>query len=248
MSEAILSLPPPPADHRIPYGPHPSQFGDLRLPQGPGPHPVVIALHGGFWRARYDLEHLGHLCAAFAAEGFAVWSLEYRRIGEEGGGWPGTGEDVLAGALHLERIAEQFRLDVSRVVAVGHSAGGQLALWLAAQRQLSLRGVVGLAAVSDLRKADELKLSRGVVRELLRDDADFAHASPIELLPLSVPQVLLHGTHDEDVPFELSVGYVEAAGERARLIRLEGSGHYEPIDPGSAVWPEVLGAVRTLID
>src|SRR5262245_60200302 len=140
------------------------QFGELRLPGGDGPHPVVIAIHGGFWKAAYGLDHIGPVCEALAGAGVATWNLEYRRIGNPGGGWPGTLEDVALGAGHLREIAGEHRLDLKRVVVVGHSAGGHLALWLAGRgrsRDMPLRGVVSLAGVADLRLAWELRLSNG---------------------------------------------------------------------------------------
>jgi acetyl esterase/lipase len=132
-SQDILTLPPPKADTRISYGDDPVQFVDLRVPKGKGPHPVVIFIHGGYWRAEYDLTHTGHLCAALAAAGFATWNMEYRRVGQPGGGYPGTMDDVRSGALLLKKTAPEHDLDLSHVVIAGHSAGGQLALWLAAQ-------------------------------------------------------------------------------------------------------------------
>jgi acetyl esterase/lipase len=255
MSTPILDLAPPPADARIAYGAAPQQFGDLRVPKGAGPHPVVIVIHGGFWRAAYSLDHIGHLCAALTRAGFATWSLEYRRIGDPGGGWPGTGEDVVSGAVYLRKLAERYPLDLSRVVVAGHSAGGHLALWLAAQHKISLRGVVSLAGVADLRRAWELGLSDGVVGELLGGSPEqvperYKQASPIELVPLGVPQRSLHGTRDDTVPIEIGWRYQKAAaaaGDDARLIELPGAGHFELIDPRSREWAAVERAIRELL-
>src|SRR5215831_12973469 len=130
-SDDILTLPPPPADTRISYGTDPNQFADLRLPKTKGLFSVVMNIHGGFWRAKYDLSHAGHLCAALTSKGLATWNLEYRRVGNAGGGWPGTFEDLLLGVKFLESIAWKYRLDLKRMVVLGHSAGGQLALCLA---------------------------------------------------------------------------------------------------------------------
>jgi acetyl esterase/lipase len=267
MSEDILELPAPKADARISYGQDPNQVGDLRLPAGAGPHLTVLVIHGGYWRARYDLEHIGHLCAALTREGLATWSLEYRRLGQPGGGWPGTFQDVAAGADHLRTLAAAHQLDLGRVVAVGHSAGGHLALWLAARGKipsgdplaspdpLRLRGAVSLAGVLDLRRAWELRLSGGVVGELLggppeRFPERYATASPYELLPLGVPQVLLHGTEDHAVPYEISRRYHERAaelGDPASLVTLPGARHFEVIDPRSPEWPRVVQAVKSLL-
>jgi acetyl esterase/lipase len=251
MTTPILDLAPPPADARIKYGNAPQQFGDLRLPKGAGPHPVAIVIHGGYWRSAYGLEHIGHLCAALTRAGVATWSLEYRRIGDPGGGWPATGNDVLRGAEYLRTLARSYPLDLTRVVAVGHSAGGQLALWLAAQHKIPLRGVVSLAGVADLRRAWELGLSRGVVAELLggtpqEQPERYHQASPIELLPLGVPERLLHGTRDDVVPIELSRRFqaaAAAAGDDARLTELPNAGHFDLIDPRTNAWAQVQDSV-----
>jgi len=239
----------------------------VRLPAGIGPHPVVMVIHGGFWRAQYSLEHIGHLCAALTAAGFATWNLEYRRLGNPGGGWPDTLLDVAHGADYLREISAQYPLDLNRLIAVGHSAGGHLALWLAARHRLAtdnelyldhplpLWGVIPLAGVSDLISAWHLRLGNGAVGELLGGSPDtaparYAATSPAELVPLGVTQVLIHGTEDRNVPFSMSRAYVaraRAAGDQATLIPLPGMGHFEPIDPRSGAWSTVLAAARQLL-
>ncbi len=236
MPQSILELPPGAPGVRIAYDGDPNQFGELRLPAGPGPHPVVVFIHGGFWRAKYDLAHASHLSNAIAKAGCAVWSVEYRRVGQSGGGYPGTFDDVRAGARHFAQIPG---LDRSRVVLAGHSAGGQLALWLAAQDAMEVREVIALAAVSDLRRARELNLGDGAVAAFLGGDDRDSFASPIELLPMRVPQRLLHGTADEVVPIELSECFARVS-KNAQLIPLDGAGHLELIDPRSNEWPTVL--------
>ena len=243
MSQDILTLRPPKANARIPYGGDALQFGDLRLPSSPGPHPVVIFIHGGYWRNAYNLEHAGHLCAALARAGAATWNIEYRRIGDPGGGWPGTLDDVLHGAEHVVKIGARYNLDLHRMVASGHSAGGQLVLWLAAQRAVDLRGVIPLAAVSDLRRAWALQLSNGVVKQFLGGSPEqtpqrYAATSPMELLPISVPQRMVHGTADNIVPFDMSERFAKAS-TNSKLIPLRGAGHFEPIDPRSREWETV---------
>lgn len=264
-SEWVLQAPPPGADVRIAYGPDAQQFGELRLPKGKGPHPVVVVIHGGFWRARYDLAHVGHLAADLTSRGFATWSLEYRRVGHAGGGFPGTLRDVGAGVDHLRTIAAQHSLDVSRIVTLGHSAGGHLAAWVAARPRVSdpelttidplkLAGVVSLAGVLDLHHAHSLRLSDGIVEEFLGGTPQqvpqrYAQASPHALLPLGLPQLLLHGTRDQTVPPALSSDYAAKArqlADDARYVPLEGADHFELIDPKSKEWPSVVAAVSEL--
>ncbi|WP_163990122.1 alpha/beta hydrolase family protein [Pyxidicoccus caerfyrddinensis] len=263
----VLDTPPPAADARIPYALLEHQFGDLRLPTGPGPHPVVVVIHGGFWRAKYDLEHIGHLCAELTRQGFATWSLEFRRVGHEGGGWPGTLEDVALGTDFLRTLACSHPLDLSRVVAMGHSAGGHLAMWLGARQRLPaggplhrvdplpLRGVVSLAGAMDLERVFELRLSEGIVEEFLggspaRVPERYRLASPAALQPLGLPQVLVHGTEDDTVPVSMSEAFHARGrelGDPVRLVVLPGAGHFEVIDPRSREWPQVVEAVRSLL-
>jgi hypothetical protein len=132
-----LNLPRPVPDRRLAYGGGPLQFGELRLPDGDGPHPVAIVIHGGCWLAEYDLGYMSGLADALTDAGIATWSIEYRRVGDDGGGWPGTFQDVADAADFLVEIAPGCNLDLDRVAAVGHSAGGHLALWLAGRKGLS---------------------------------------------------------------------------------------------------------------
>lgn len=263
----MLETPSPAADARLPYGQGAYQFGDLRLPTGPGPHPVVVMVHGGFWRAKYDLEHVGHLCADLARRGYATWSLEYRRVGHEGGGWPGTFEDVTRGVDFLRTLAGSQPLDLSRVVFMGHSAGGHLALWLAARRRLAPgeplsssepfipRGVVVLAGVVDLERAYALRLSTGITEVFLGGTPTqvperYRLASPAALVPIGVRQVLIHGTEDDTVPVSISTDYharAAALGDEVRLLSLPGAGHFEVINPLAREWPQVVEAIASLM-
>jgi acetyl esterase/lipase len=268
MSLAILDRPVPPADSRIAYGLEARQFGELRLPPGPGPHPVAICLHGGFWRARYDLAYLGHVCAALTARGIATWNVEYRGIGHSGGGWPGTFLDVAHAADYVRTLAHVHSLDLDRVLTLGHSAGGQLALWLAGRRNIAPasplhvpdplrpRAAVALAGVLDLARAQELRLSDDVTHTLLGGTPEdvperYAAASPITLLPLGVRQLLIHGTADDSVPFAMSERYAAAAataGDPVTLLALPDTGHFEPVDPEACEWPMVLDAILPLAE
>lgn len=267
MSEDILERQLPDTGQRVAYGDGPQQFGDLRMPAGRGPYPVVIGLHGGYWRARYDLEHFGHVCSALTAAGIATWNIEYRRTGEPGGGWPGTFQDVGAAADFLRILAPRLNLNLDRVLTVGHSAGGHLALWIAGRRNipvespiytadpLPLAGAVSLAGVVDLRRTWTLGLSEGAANLLMGGSPSeypdrYAAGSPYDLLPLGIRQFLLHGTADDSVPFEMSERYVRRAtakGESATLLTLPDVGHFELIDPATSVWPTVLSVVTALL-
>lgn len=232
---------------RISYGPDPNQFGELRVPEGAGPHPVCVFVHGGFWRARFDLTHADAHCEALTKSGIATWNLEYRRIGQPGGGWPGTAEDALAGVRRLAALCEPYGLDPARVVLAGHSAGGYLALWVAAQNPLPLQRVVSLCGVADLKDAWDLQLSSGVAGEFIGGSPEefpeqYSAANPIELLPLATPQVLIHGTEDRIVPFAMSEAFAKRS-VNARLIPLPGAGHHEVVDPAAPEWRIVREAL-----
>jgi acetyl esterase/lipase len=230
---------------RLAYGADRNLFGELRVPQHGSRHPVAIVVHGGYWRAKYDLTYAGHLCVALTKAGLATWNIEYRRVGNQGGGWPGTFEDVTAAFRFISRSAEKYDLDATRVVAVGHSAGGQLAMCLAGH-QLPVAAVVSLAGVLDLRRAWELHLSHDAVVEFLggtpEQVAEHYHdASPIEL-PVSAKQRLIHGRVDDFVPLEISERYVEAKkrrGENTELLTLPTADHFDIVDPQSAPWAAI---------
>jgi acetyl esterase/lipase len=254
MSEEILTLAPPAADRRLAYGDDPNQFGDLRLPTGAGPFPVVMNIHGGFWRAKYDLLHAGHLCAALTRKEIATWNLEYRRVGNAGGGWPGTFEDIRNGYRFLRQIAKQYKMEASRVLVMGHSAGGQLALCLAAHEPL-VAGAVSLAGVVDLQQTFQLHLSNDAVVEFLggkpNDVADhYQEADPMRLVVGKVRQVLIYGTKDDVIPPAFSRKYAEEKGrkgESVKLIEIAEADHFDLIDPRSAAWRRVEAAVGELL-
>jgi len=174
----LLDVPPTSPDHRIAYGDDPHQFGQLRLPKGQGLFPVVIVIHGCCLLSQYDLHHISPLAAEITKMGFATWSLEYRRVGNDGGGWPGTFQDVADGSDHLKKLAQEFPLDLNRVITIGHSAGGHLALWVAARHKipekallykknpLPIRGVVALAAVGSLNLPNLQEICGGGYSEI----------------------------------------------------------------------------------
>lgn len=226
---------------RIPYGPHPDQFGELYLPTGP---PVergtVVVIHGGFWRARYDCALGRPLAADLVRRGYRVWNIEYRRVGA-GGGWPQTLDDVSAAIDHLAALD----VDTSAVVAIGHSAGGQLAVWAAGRSApaVPVTGVISQAGVLDLATAARRSVGHTAVPDLLGGLPDefperYRAADPIQRAPLPAPVLCLHSAADDEVPLAQSQAYVAAAtavGADARLIE-SGGDHYTLIDPASADW------------
>jgi acetyl esterase/lipase len=248
-SEAILEQKPPEPDLRFPYGQDPNQFVDVRIPAGKSPHPIVFFIHGGYWRAKYDLTYAGHLCHALKKIGIATWNIEYRRVGNPGGGWPRTFEDVRSAyrALRDHKNDSIARLDLKRLCVAGHSAGGHLALCLAAFER-SVTRVLSLAGVLDLRRAWDLHLSNDAVAAFLGGSPTevpdhYREASPAERSIPQATQKLIHGTTDQEVPYEISKNYAERkkkSGEKVELITLEGVGHFEIVDPNSTVWKEIL--------
>ena len=247
---------------RIPYGSERQQFGELRLPPGPGPHPVAVVIHGGFWKAAYALDLMDSLSSAITAAGLATWNIEYRRVGEPGGGWPGTFRDVSAATNHLRVVARDHPIDLTRVATIGHSAGGHLALWLAARPRiwktdplfeadpLRVGSAVSLAGVPDLARAFREKVGGGAVGALMGggpgEKAErYLACSPAELLPLGVAQTLVHAEGDKIVPFDLSYAYAgraKAAGDNARLVRVPG-GHFEIINPATPAGRQSVAAL-----
>lgn len=269
----LLAKPRATADRRIAYGPDALQFGELWLPRGRGRHPVIVLIHGGCWRA--DLpgtELMDYMAADLRDRGYAVWNLEYRRIGHPGGGYPGTFQDIAAGLDHLRAIAPQNRLDLRRVVVSGHSAGGHLALWAAARDRLPadsplrgpeplpMRGVVSLAGIADLDAYRQTgpdacggpSTIDGLVSVQQPGGRDvLADTSPPALLPLGDRQIVMSGALDPIVPPRFGENYAAAAaarGDPAQSVVLEGAGHFEVIDPTSAAWPRVVRAYRDLLD
>jgi acetyl esterase/lipase len=257
----------PPPDQRIAYGPGPLQFGNLRLPKRPGPHPVVVFIHGGCWLSQYDIAHAAALEQALADSGFAVWSLEYRRVGNDGGGWPGTFTDIAQGADYLRELAPRYALDLNRVIASGHSAGGQFALWLAARRKiapssvlhaadpLKVRGVLALAPAPDLEGLHASGVCGNVIDKLMdgspADQPDrYAAASPMQLAPIGVPQQLVIGLLDRTwTPIGRS--YIARAGAvgdtLVQVLEAPESGHFDLLAPDTTTWPLVVRALKQLV-
>lgn len=230
----------------VAYGAHEDQVADLRLPAGDGPHPVAVLLHGGFWRERYLRDGMEAAAEDLSQRGWATWNLEYRRVGGAGG-WPATFDDVTAGIAALTRQP----VDLDRLVILGHSAGGHLALWAASRVRAAL--VVSLGGVSDLEEAAALGLGDGAVEDLLGGSPAevperYAAASPPRLLPLGAPVLLVHGDADADVPVATARRFAALPGHgRCELRELPGVDHYAVVDPASPAWDATLTAVDPVL-
>lgn len=270
----VLTRPAPPPDLVVRYGDLPEHVADVRLPGGgrasATPAPLVLVVHGGFWRAEYDRAHTGPMCAGLAEAGYATAAVEFRRTGQPTGGWPGTFDDIVSAVDRVPAlVAEAARelVDPLQLVVLGHSAGGHLALWSAGRHRLPAespwhrrgplpgRGVVALAPVADLATAARLGLGSGAVEALLGGSPDdmperYPAADTMRLLPIDVPAVLIHGKLDQRVPLEQSTSYhraARAAGDDVALRALAGVEHFGVIDPRSSAWSDVLDAVRSLL-
>jgi acetyl esterase/lipase len=240
------------------YGEERSQRADLHLPRGAGPHPVMALLHGGSWRKRYGKIVMRGLAADLVRRGWAVWNIEYRRLGE-GGGWPATFDDVARGLDHLSKL--DAPLDLDRLSVLGHSAGGHLALWAAGRDRLpagapgsqpavTVKRVIGQAPVCDLVGAYR-QWHGGAVRALMGGGPEelperYAIGDPLELVPLQMPVLLVHGVLDETVSVELSRRYAErsqALGGSVELVEIAGQqgSHRAHIDPRGEAWAAVTG-------
>jgi acetyl esterase/lipase len=232
----------------IAYGPLPDQVGDLYTPDRANA-PMICLLHGGFWRVPYGRDNIAPIAMDLMERGFAVWNLEYRRVGS-GGGWPCTLQDVGEGIDHLATLAAQgASIDLKSVTVIGHSAGGHLALWSAQRdprrgngyepKRVRINAAVGLAPVADLALAYELRCGNGAVEDLLGGSPGewptrYRTTSPAQMLPLNVKQLIIHGTNDADVPIDISRRYAEAAqaaGDDIRFIELPGASHMDFVDP-----------------
>ena len=251
---------------RYRYGHLRCQVGDLWLPRGPKPVavPVVMLIHGGYWRSIYTKALMNKLARAIAERGWAAWNVEYRRLGVlgGGGGWPSTFVDISAAVDHAAKLPG---VDPERLITCGHSAGGCLALWAAAgtkarrvagasQPIVAPIAAVSLAGVVDLVRGHELGLGDGAVARFLGGSPDenpepYRAGSPAALLPIGVPQILVHGLSDTVVPPSMSSDYLRLAcelGDDAEYEPLRGLGHRELIDPANGSWSLIANHLENL--
>jgi acetyl esterase/lipase len=255
--DAVSDSPPESGStQRIAYGDDPSQFGDLTVPAGTGPHPVVVFIHGGFWLNQFDLTLSEPQAADAVANGYATWNVEYRRVGDAGGGYPGTLDDVAAAVDRLAELADEYDLDLDRVTVVGHSAGGQLAFWVGQRARIAAGEpgaeplvipalVVGQAPVADL--TTNLDLGGGAVERFMGaspvdEPGWYAVADPALLLPIDVPQLLIQGADDRIVPPDRAAAYAALVDdpERLEVLVFDGADHFDVIDATHESWVAVL--------
>lgn len=260
----LTGRPKPTPDATVAYGPDRMQKVDVWLPKGRGPHPVVLMVHGGCWQTSIaDRGLMNWVAADLRADGIAVWNIDYRGVDRAGGGYPGTFRDAATAADQLLAHAKEYRLDTRRIVAVGHSAGGHLALWLAARPRLPANSplrtpeplridhVVSLGGLPDLEAtaaSPDNGCGTAVVAKLVGDRPDpYADTSVPRLLPLGVPQDLVNGREDRIIPYRMATDYVaraRAAGDRATLHTVADTGHVELVAPETPAWAEAKRLVR----
>jgi acetyl esterase/lipase len=270
----LATAPVPAGARRVAYGKDPLEFGELRVPNRPGQHPLAIVIHGGCWVAKLPnlderavaMDNMRPLAAALNDAGIATWNIEYRRLDNPGGGWPGTFQDIAHAADFVRSLARENQLDLTRVIAIGHSAGGHLAMWLAARSRLAknsdlyvkdplrLSGVVDLDGPTDLKATIAVQqpiCGRPVITDLLGGSPDaqslrYHDASPVELLPIRVPQEFFAGQMfaGQAAPYEAAA---KKAGDSIATTVLPKAGHFVFIDPQSEVWPQVIASVRRLL-
>jgi acetyl esterase/lipase len=268
----------PPTGERLTYGKDPLQFGELRLPEGAGPFPVAVLVHGGCWEVKIrnlpenvtSFELLRPIAAALATAGVASWNVEYRRLGNDGGGWPGTYQDLSRATDYLRELAPRYRLDLKHVVAVGHSSGGQLAVWSGARGKLPkntllytnsplpLNGVVSIDGPPDLEadRAIEQSVCGGpVVTDFLGGTpteypSRYREGSASGLLPIGTKQEIFVATTFGEKWITLFKQYVAAAakaGDSVRLLTMDGAGHFDGINPKAPASQAVMASIESLV-
>jgi len=264
----LLDRPRPTADMRIAYGPDPLQFADLWLPKGKAPHPVVLMVHGGCWQTGIaEADIMNYIADALRSRGIAVWNIEYRGVDRAGGGYPGTFLDVAAAADALKKAGRRYRLRTGRVVALGHSAGGHLALWLAARNRIAradplhagkplpIAAAISIGGLPDLEAAQMPPgdtCDAEPVRKLAGPPTPgrrnpYSNTSPAAMLPFATPQILVNAARDRIAPPAFAEAYAakaRARGITVRRVTIAEEGHVELIAPGTASWAAELAEIE----
>jgi len=258
-----------PFDYQVPYGEEELQIGELRTPLSQDTFPLVIFIHGGCWLSDYNLDYVSAACADLVKEGYAVWTPEYRRVGDEGGGYPNTFTDIQKSVDFSRTLAEIYPLDLENVVVMGHSAGGHLGLWLATQQSLPkgsrlynknplpIKGVISLAGITDLKAYDALgnDCSTAVAKLLKGDkkglDSRYYKGSPINLLPSDIPMTLIQGELDNIVPTaqgETFATKAKSKGTEVKVVNVKGAGHFDMVSPYAAAWEVIKDELKLMMN
>jgi acetyl esterase/lipase len=241
---------------KVSYGSAGSQFGELYVPGGDDPRGTIVLVHGGSWADDTDLTLLRPMARDLMREGYCTYNIEYRRVGEDGGGWPGTFDDVGTAIDHIATMAAEHPVDPDRTIVVGHSAGGTLALWAAGREgEVQPRGFLSLAGFTDLEACVEEQLLAGACARVLGGTPaevprNYREASPVARLPTGRRQALVHGEDDDVVPVRQSVDYAaaaEAAGDPVTLTTVRNTGHFQLIDVKHPAYGDVLTAIDQLM-
>jgi acetyl esterase/lipase len=262
----LISRPRPKADVRTPYGADPNQWGEWRSPPGPGRHPLVVMIHGGCWEASVaGADIMDWAAQDLRAHGFVVFNVEYRRLGQTGGGYPGTYQDIATAIAFARREAARHGADPARLVLLGHSAGGHLALWAAGRgripaasplhegRPRQVQGVVALGAITDL-KADATACGEEVSTRMAGEASParpdpYVDTSPYVLAPLGARTILITAVGDQVVPPPIAERYAARARALGDAVEVHNpaGGHVEEIAPGSSAWAVAVAAVQALV-
>ena len=261
-SKALASFPTPKADYKIFYGDDPLQFGELSLPKGDGPFPIVMFIHGGCWLSQFDITSTRNLARNLANEGIAVWNVEYRKVGDKGGEWPATFKDISAAGDFISTFVDHYNIDMNNFTVSGHSAGGHLALWYANRpaefkrnKSLTPNAVVALAPAADLRHLSGTKACGSVVDKLMGGTPmevpqRYELGDGVDRAPINVPQTVIIGKYDTSWS-PVAKRYAAAAkakGATVSIVHAPNSGHFEMIDPRTNTWRLVLNAYKKHIN
>jgi len=238
------------------YGTEPQQFGFLTVPDSAGPHPVIVLIHGGFWTANFGLDLMQPLAEDLSEQGYATWNIEYRRVGDLNGGFPGTLIDVAAAIDYLDEVSAEYKLDTNQVVVVGHSSGGHLALWSGSRTKLAENSpganplinpkvVVGQAAVTNLIDAAEAGLGGNATQAFLGGEPEDVPQTYKIAQPIigSTETILVTGSEDSIVPVTQTTQYKDLA----KIIVVEGEDHFTVIDPASQSWSNLVNELNTIL-
>lgn len=263
----ILKIPFTPAKYRFNYGEDSRQFGDLRIPESNGPYPVLVVIHGGCWTSKMaNIDFMSSFAQAFTEAGIATWNIEYNCIDNKSGGWPGTFLDVGKAVDYLKVLSPQYKLDLTKVVVIGHSAGGHLALWTGARHKitensdlyqhdpLKLKAVVNIAGPGDLnlfQNLEEKACMSKVINLLIGNMQEhFLQCSPYELLPINTKQILITGEYDLAAPVESMHHYMNKAkdlGDYIEVVVIKNAAHFEVVDHRTEAWEIIKDTVIELL-